>query len=151
MKHRKAKSLESGFSLIELLIVVAIIGILAGIAIPAYTNYLMKSRRSDARTLLTQIAAKEEQYFQDNRSYTTDLSQLGVLSTQAPAAANSSTVNSEHGYYLVQIAWGATPNFTYTLTATLNPGTPQAADICTNFTIDQDGTKTSTPATGCWQ
>lgn len=154
MTHYKASLTlrhQRGFSLIELMVVVAIIAILAAIAYPNYTNYLLKSRRSDARTLLTQIAAKEEQYFQDNRSYTTDLSLLGVLSTQAPAAAGSSTVISEHGFYNVQIAWGTTPNYTYTLTAIPNPGTPQAADSCTNFTINQDGTRTSTPATGCWQ
>src|SRR5574339_351791 len=66
-----------GFSLVELLIIVAIISILAGMAYPSYTDYMRKSRRSDGKTLLTGIAARQEQYYLDNKSYTSNLSLLG--------------------------------------------------------------------------
>ena len=59
-----------GFTLIELMIVVIIIGVLASIAYPAYRNYMSQSRRSDAQIALTQAAAAQEKFFSDCRTYT---------------------------------------------------------------------------------
>ncbi|MGA2318561.1 MAG: type IV pilin protein [Thermodesulfobacteriota bacterium] len=65
-----------GITLIELLVVILIVGILAAIAIPAYTSYLQRARRADAKTALEQLRAAEEMYRAERGSYSTDLLQL---------------------------------------------------------------------------
>lgn len=60
---------ESGFSLIELMVVVAVVGILAGVAYPSYTEYVRRSRLTEATAQLVEYRVRLEQYYQDNRSY----------------------------------------------------------------------------------
>jgi type IV pilus assembly protein PilE len=76
MKNLYNKAL--GFTLIELMIVVAIVGILASIGYPSYTNYVIRSDRAEAVSELLRIANLQEQFFVDNRQYTTNISLLGV-------------------------------------------------------------------------
>jgi len=86
-----------GLTLIELLIVIVIVGILAAIAVPVYTNYMQRARRADAKTALEQLRAAEEMYRAERGSYSTDLVQLvnswGVpnLSGDYAILLNSST------------------------------------------------------------
>lgn len=65
-----------GITLIELLVVIVIVGILAAIAIPVYTNYMQRARRADAKTALEQLRAAEEMFRAERGSYSTDLAQL---------------------------------------------------------------------------
>lgn len=81
---------ETGFSLVELLIVVAVIGILAGIAIPNYTEYVQRAKVNEALSALSQMATKMEQHFQDSRDYTNACALAG---TAAVAALPSNTSN----------------------------------------------------------
>jgi type IV pilus assembly protein PilE len=67
---------NKGITLIELLVVIVIVGILAAIAIPVYTNYMQRARRADAKTALEQLRAAEEMYRAERGSYSTDLVQL---------------------------------------------------------------------------
>lgn len=67
---------NKGITLIELLVVIVIVGILAAIAIPVYTNYMQRARRADAKTALEQLRAAEEMYRAEKGSYSTDLTQL---------------------------------------------------------------------------
>lgn len=125
------------------MIVVSIIALLAGLALPSYMDYMRKSRRSDARSLLMQIVSKEEQYFMDNRTYTNDFQKLGY--------PNTASVTSDNNYYTV--TFSSFGSYAYTLKAT--PINQQRSDTCATLTIDNDGTKgftssTATPATGCW-
>lgn len=85
---------HSGFTLIELMIVVAIVAILAAIAYPAYTEQTKKARRSEARNLLMDAASRQEQFFLDNRAYATAMTSLGF-------AADPET--TEGGFYRVSI------------------------------------------------
>lgn len=113
---------QTGFTLIELMIIVTIIGILAAIAIPNYTEYLRRGKAAEATSTLADLRIRMEQYFQDNRTY------VGF-----PAASCAS----------------ATPQFSYTcgnLTATTYTltATGQGDMAAFAFTINQANVRTST-------
>lgn len=84
----------SGFTIIEMLVVLAIVGILMILVIPSYTQYTLKSNRSDAFAALNEIMQAQERYAADNGTYTVDLTQLGYLAIQP----------SERGLYNVSAA-----------------------------------------------
>ncbi len=133
-----AVSLLRGFTLIELMVVVAIVGIIAAIAYPAYQNSVYKTRRSDGRGPLLDVAGRQEKFFYSNNTYTTNFVSLGY-------GTNAANATSPEGYYLLTItAANATG---YTITAT--PQGAQAADRCGTLSIDDQGTKLPT-TDGCW-
>jgi type IV pilus assembly protein PilE len=118
-----------GFTLLELMIVVAVIGILASIALPNYQEYLKKARRSAAQSHMMDIAQRQQQYLVDARSYATTLS---ALSVDTPADVST--------YYAVELEASDGPPPSFTVTATPKSGTPQAGDA--TLTIDNAGAKT---------
>lgn len=130
---------EKGFTLIELMITVAIIAIIAAIAYPSYLNQVRDSRRSDGESALMEMMSAQERYYTDNSAYTTDLTNVGY--------AASSDVATEGGWYKIKAtSCGAGINSCVQLTATGQ--NDQANDSgCTPLTLDSRGTKG--PA-GCW-
>lgn len=74
---------HAGFTLIELMITVAIVAIVAAVAYPAYTNQIMRGQRSAGQTFLLDLAQREEQFFLDNRAYTNTLANLGYAAMPA--------------------------------------------------------------------
>ncbi len=143
---------EKGFTLTEVLVVVAIISILTLIAYPTYQDQLRKTRRSDAKTALTDIANREEKFFSNTSSphYTATIT--GDFSGATGLGYTSNL--SQSGYYTLSIAAGATGNLTtsFIVTATPVAGGAQAGDTkCTTLTISSTGAKGSTPAgSSCW-
>jgi len=137
MKSRVHKS--KGFTLIELMIVVAILGILATLAYPNYTGYLQRGARAEAMTLLLDAANKQEQYFVDNREYASALADIGVPST------------SGNGYFTLSVV---VANGGYTLTATAASGPVRGDTVCTTLSLNNLGIKSNT-GTGsvdeCWE
>lgn len=125
---------HSGFSLIELMIVVAIIGILAAIAFPNYAEYVLRSNRADAQSLLMNFSARQQQRLLDVRSYASALADVGVTVPSAVAARYTITVVASNT---------GVPTFT----ATATPSGAQTRDKCGTLTINNVGAKT--PAT-CW-
>lgn len=115
MLESKQRSL--GFTLIELMITLAVIGILAAIAYPSYQSAMVKNRRASAQAHLMNIAQREQQYLLDNRAYTDQLSDLGVTTPTDVSSYYSITV---------PVGTGAVPSFT--ATATPIADTPQAGD-----------------------
>lgn len=113
---------DSGFTLIELMIVIAVIGILAAIAIPNYSEYVTRSRISEAVSALSQMSTKLEQHYQDNRSYTTACAAAG---TAAVAALPPNTTNFDFScvpaadtYVVTATGKGKMDGFVYTINQT---------------------------------
>ena len=139
-KRSEAFGWLGGFSLIELMIVVAILGIIAAFAYPSYQDQMRKARRSDAQAALSTLALQMERRFSNQNTYTTDLTDLGYA-----AATN---VPTPEGY------WGLTPtagptgiNTSFVLTATLAAGFSDPD--CPSLTLDSSGVKG--PSSGCWR
>jgi type IV pilus assembly protein PilE len=133
-----------GITLIELMVVVAIVAMLAAIALPGFNRQVMKSRRTDGHNLLLRIAAEQERYYTSFNRYTAN------LSAAPPAGLGMGSLNSEHGYYTVAAVVGAGGQ-TFTLTATANDN--QADDACGNLTLGNSDAKgfTGDESNGiCW-
>jgi len=78
---RKMQKSQLGFSLLELMIVVAIVGILSAIAIPSYTDYVTRANRTDAMETISEIMNQQQRFVLRNRRYATDLTQIGYGSS----------------------------------------------------------------------
>ena len=131
----------SGFSLIELVIAITIVGILGAIAFPAYVDQMQQTRRADCAAALMQLAGAMERDFSRNNQYR-NLIAAGQFSNQCPIDGGNAT------YTLGYAALTAT---TYTLQAT--PAGPQGGDPCGNLTLTntlQKGQSSGTLAE-CWR
>jgi len=138
---------QTGFTLVELMIVVAIVGILAGIGYPSYSAYIMNNNRNDAKTALFKAQLLQEQFYLDNRQYATSLT-IGAANTL-------SGWDDDSDYYSFSFSASSTVN-NYTIIATAEAGSTQASDTnCASFTIDNFGSTASMNSanavtTDCW-
>lgn len=140
------KRRQRGFNLIELMIVVAIIGILATFAYPSYQEYIQKSRRSDAMGALTGLANAMERYFTQNGRYVDADGDPPTLGTGG-IFPNKSPIDGSETFYNLTIDEDATDASTYRLVAT--PTGPQASDRCGTLAIDHTGAREA-DETDCW-
>lgn len=129
---------HAGFTLIELMIVAAIIGILSMIAYPAYKNYTVKSKRSDGYAALAAAATDQEKFYSQNMRYATSVDPLNSLN-----GITSSTLKSPEGYYQITTTGGQD----YKLTATAQEPQATADASCKNLTLTSAGQK---GPSGCW-
>lgn len=133
--------ISKGFTLIELMIVVAIIGILAAIALPAYQNYVLQARRADAQAVMMEVAQDAERYYTRNNNYTA-------------FTISAAAVQKLNGFYTLQIDGipaSSAHNQSFRLTAT--PQGRQATDACRTLTLDSNGARGTIGAVGgvtCW-
>lgn len=135
-----------GFTLIELMITVVIIGILAAIAYPSYRNYTIQTRRSDAQIALTQAANQQERFFTECNWYAANLAGTRSCGTSTTGVLGLTTTASPESHYTISPAAGAINAAScsqyscgYTLTATPVVGGLQANDG--KFRIDSTGVK----------
>jgi type IV pilus assembly protein PilE len=122
--------LQKGFTLIELMIVVAIVGILASVALPAYNDYVTRGKLAEATAGLSNGRIKMEQYFQDNKTYS------GTTTPPCPASTTNFTYDCNTP---------APDLSTYTITAT---GNGNLSDF--KYTINQSNTKATTHLPSGW-
>jgi len=140
-----------GFTIIELMFAVLVVGVIVAVAYPAYQNQLLGARRADATAALLEVAARQERFFAQNGNYTRN---LGTGGLELDSSTNPAFITSERGYYQVSVnAPGAAPQ-TYTLTATASAGSVQQNDAqCGDFTITHLGVQGSELGVvqDCWQ
>ena len=126
-----------GFTLIEVMITVAIVAILATIAYPSYASYIRKGKRATAQAALMDLASKEQTYLLDRRVYTTVLTDIGfAIPTEIQSA------------YTITVA--CSPADCSGFTATAAPTGSQAVSNEQSMTIDNTGAKTPANASGYW-
>ncbi|MEH6576692.1 MAG: type IV pilin protein [Amphritea sp.] len=114
-----------GFTLIELMIVVAIVGIIAAIAYPSYLNFVREARRSDAMAALLRAQLEQEKFRSNNTTYGTTVASVGVSAT------------SPEGFYTIAVVSGSTSGTAFVVTAA--PAGVQVGDDCATFAVDESG------------
>jgi type IV pilus assembly protein PilE len=141
---------SAGFTLIELMIVVIIVGVLLAVALPAYQNSVLKSNRSAARGVLMTVLSREEQYFINNKIYTVNLSSIGLpasyyIDNQAEQVASGDSI---YKIELINLS-------TFTGVQAI-PQNIQLKDAnCSTLTLSRTGAKTasgkfSSDPSQCW-
>jgi type IV pilus assembly protein PilE len=135
----------NGFTLIELMIVVAILGIVIAFGYPAYRDQIAKARRADGMAFILDIADRQERFYADRGTYTTTMTDLGYADANSP----------EGSYYTAAITDDPANDLTITFTVTVTPQNGQEADTrCGTFTLTSLGAKSiggSSTVQDCWK
>jgi len=158
--HSRRLRWQVGFTLIELMITLAIVAILSSIAAPAYTSYIARSRRADARVQLVQAAQFMQRFYTANDRFDQDRAGNSV-SSQIPANLKQSPADGSKLYNLLDLVAGdaisgsvtVTPS-DYKLTMAPVSGTSMAADACGSFTLTAAGVRGVTGTLSrdtCWK
>ena len=138
-------ALQRGFTLIEVMIVVAILAVIAAIAFPSYMESVRKSRRADAKSALMAASQAMEKYFTERQTY--------VNATLGSNATDVYKTTSPDGYYTLSFSVASTAS-AYSLQAAPTAGKGQTNDKCVTFSINQAGAKGvsggSLNAAACW-
>ena len=151
MDNDHRQNSQRGFTLIELMVVIAIVGVLAAVAYPSYSDYVTRSKRATAKSILVMLADRQEQFFIDNKRYAIDLNELGYGNAFVTIdnQGNSIPALAADRIYTASVV-NVTP------TAFLALAVPQLNQAindsdCGNMMLDQAGFKSNSGvSTDCW-
>ena len=134
-----------GFTLVEILVALAIVGLLAAIALPAYQDSQLRAGRADGKNALMQVASDQERFYSNNFAY----SAMAVPLATVPAT----TLLSRDGNYSVTVAACAGGTISTCFVATAVPQGNQTEDDCGNLTINSQGVRAASGGTvaDCWE
>jgi type IV pilus assembly protein PilE len=139
-----------GFSLIELMVVMAVFAILSSIAVGSYRRYTLRAARTEGRLALLAIQVAQEKYFLQNNTYAQD---IATVIAAPPAGLGISSINASGvtsgGNYTISFA-AVTPT-TYTLQAVATGAQAKDTAACLTFTITDQGARTPVDSSGCWR
>lgn len=132
-----------GFSLIELLIVITVVGLLLAVALPSYTRYVLRSHRSSAITGVLDVASRQARYYTTNNTYTTSMTALGYPADPMPVTDTSNR------YYNLSVSAASATGFTVSAA----PYGAQQKDTCGTYTYNDLGVKSVSFGTlgDCWK
>src|SRR6266853_4678267 len=135
-----------GVTLIELMVVLAIVAILASLAVGSYRQYVLRANRTDATGALLRIQVAQEKFFLQNNTYTTN-------ATALPPTGLGVASPTTNGFYTLVVAPGSTGSIATSFQATATAVAPQTQDTsCLTLTIDDQGLRNSAPSTTeCWK
>jgi type IV pilus assembly protein PilE len=140
-----------GFSLIELMIVVAVVAILATLATANYRSYMLRTNRTEGRIALMQIQSAQERYYLQNNQYATTMATVVAPATAGGLGVTSLTAGgvTPNGYYTISFSAAAANTYTVQAVATGAQANDKAA--CLTLTINDQGVRTPADSTGCWK
>ncbi len=143
---------QHGVTFLELLIVIVIIGILAAVAYPSYTQHVVDTKRTAAASILFQVADRQQQSFMDNKTYTADMTNLGFPANPYVIGDDGRPLTASDTQSVYSVALSNVGVTTYTITATPLHGQLARDTECGAMTLNQAGTKGSVgPVEDCWR
>lgn len=150
-RQSNMKFKQYGVTLLELMIVVAIVAIISAFAFPSYMQYVVNTKRTVATSALLQIADRQQQFFMDNKQFTNDLTNLGFAANPLVLAddGNDTAAGDPDAVYSISLSNVAAT--TYMITAAPLHGQASRDTYCANLTLDQSGARGNSAGGGdCW-
>lgn len=145
LTQQKLSSQHNGYTLVEILVTVAIVGVITAIALPAYQDSTLRAARAEGKSALLEVSADQERFYSANNTYSTNAQPLA----NPPQAVRA----SRDGHYQIAVAACADGTIANCFVATATPQGGQTDDECTTLTLSNTGVRGATGATAdeCWQ
>ena len=142
---------QLGFSLIELMVVVAIVAIISAIAYPSYQRYVIKAKRTVAQSALLQVADRQQQFFMDNKRFAADLNNLGFGANPYVLDDDGMSTVASDTQAVYSLSLSNVTATTWTATAAPLHGQLSRDSYCGSLSLTQTGAKGKTGSSDkCW-